>query len=266
MKQKTMRFEDDVLFALKAMTWREDGRLGVLTAQLERKLYEKVNKALEAMGGKWNRKVGGHVFLDDPRPAVDGLIDNGTLTVDVSELFVTRPAVARRMLDLVDFGSLPAAPWKDGLSRVDCLEPSAGTGALVRAVLDRWTNLAVTVDCCELDQALADGLLRAGCKVVPDGRATDFLTYRPGPIYGLVVMNPPFSAEIAHVTHAYECLRPGGTLVSVMSEGPFFRDFLADRQFRVWLDSVGFSERLPDGSFSPDTGVATRLVVIRKAV
>ena len=34
MKQKTMRFEDDVLFALKAMTWREDGRLGVLTAQL----------------------------------------------------------------------------------------------------------------------------------------------------------------------------------------------------------------------------------------
>jgi len=34
--------------------------------QLERKLYLDVNKVLGAMGGKWDRKVGGHIYADNP--------------------------------------------------------------------------------------------------------------------------------------------------------------------------------------------------------
>lgn len=36
--------------------------------QLDRKLYEAVNKALEAAGGRWNKKAKAHVFKGDPRP------------------------------------------------------------------------------------------------------------------------------------------------------------------------------------------------------
>ena len=73
-------------------------------------------------------------------------------------------------------------------------------------------------------------------------------------------MNPPFERgqDREHVRHAYGFLNPGGRLVAVMSEGPFFRDRRADRAFRDWLDALGAEvERLPAG-----TGVQTRLVVL----
>lgn len=40
----------------------------VLPDQLDRKLYEKVNKALESAGGIWSRKDNAHLFAGDPRP------------------------------------------------------------------------------------------------------------------------------------------------------------------------------------------------------
>jgi hypothetical protein len=46
--------DQEVLDVLRAMTC--EGDLAVLNSgQLERKLYEKVNKVLAALGGKWNR-------------------------------------------------------------------------------------------------------------------------------------------------------------------------------------------------------------------
>jgi hypothetical protein len=188
---------------------------------------------------------------------------NSVTAVSAPELFPTPPVVLDLMMDRIDIDTLPSSPWKDGRHRVDFLEPSAGTGAIVRAALARWTNLVLNVECCELNRALADGLLRAGYKVVPDGMNEDFLEYKPGPIYGLICANPPFSREIEHVRHMYECLAPGGQMVSVMSEGPFFRD--RDAGFRSWLAAVGgTSEKLPEGVFQPATGVNTRLIVIRK--
>ena len=83
MLTKTLRFESNVLDILRAMEWQNDGRLGIITGgQLDRALYVKVNKALEAMGGKWNRKAGGHIFSEDPRPQVEGLLETNSLTVN----------------------------------------------------------------------------------------------------------------------------------------------------------------------------------------
>lgn len=42
------------------------GTLAFLPPNLDRKTYLEVNGALEAFGGKWNRKAGAHVFLTDP--------------------------------------------------------------------------------------------------------------------------------------------------------------------------------------------------------
>ena len=84
-----------------------------------------------------------------------------------------------------------------------------------------------------------------------------------------IVMNPPFSkgADIAHVRHAFDhYLKPGGRLVAIMSEGPFFRQDRAATDFRNWLHQQGGdAEPLPAGSFRDSgTGVNARIVVVDK--
>jgi len=73
-----------------------------------------------------------------------------------------------------------------------------------------------------------------------------------------------------HIRHAYSLLKPGGRLVSVISEGPFFRVDNKSVAFRDWLEEVSAEvERLPDDAFTGveafrETSVRTRLVVITK--
>ena len=253
MLTKTLRFDDDVIAVIKAMNWADDGCLGVITGgQLARDLYTRVNKALEAMGGKWNRKWGGHVFAADPRPSVEGLIDNGSLTVERDGFFETPIEVVNKMLEL--------APYTGGY----VLEPSAGMGAIA-------LNLGVPTDMIVCVEKNADR-----CKSLVDKKFAavinaDFLTY---PAYdhiwkiSHVYMNPPFEElqDIDHVKHAYELLAIGGTLVAVMSESPFFRTDKKAEEFRLWYDRLdSYVEKLPAGSFKESgTGVNARLVVINK--
>jgi hypothetical protein len=79
-------------------------------------------------------------------------------------------------------------------------------------------------------------------------------------------MNPPFERgqDAAHVRHAVSFLKPFGRLVAIVSEGPFFRERRADRDFRDWLaDLGGWSEQLPADSFKESgTRVNCRLVVV----
>ena len=76
--------------------------------------------------------------------------------------------------------------------------------------------------------------------------------------------------DIDHVRHAFDQLAPGGRVVAVMSEGPFFRQDRKASEFREWLDALaGESEQLPEDSFRGveafrETGVRTRLVSIEK--
>ena len=83
-------------------------------------------------------------------------------------------------------------------------------------------------------------------------------------------MNPPFEnfQDVEHVKHAFSLLNPGGKIVAIMSESPFFRSDKKAQQFRDWLDDLGgTSKKLPDKSFMASerpTGVNSRLVVIEK--
>jgi len=100
---KTLKFDNDVLNIVSAIEWQDNGRLGVLACgQLDRQLYLRVNKVLEALGGKWNRKRGGHVFPMDPRPQVEGLVESGTLIIERDGFFETPPEIVKRMVELVN--------------------------------------------------------------------------------------------------------------------------------------------------------------------
>ena len=178
------------------------------------------------------------------------LKEREVLLHQIPGFFPSPPPVVERILD--------EAGLETGM-RV--LEPSAGSGSIADAVREA----GVKVDCYEVNHALRDLLELKNHTLV----GSDFTTAMPnGQRYDRVLMNPPFEKlqDIDHVRHAYEFLAPGGRLVSIMGEGPFFRRDQKARDFRVWLESHGgWSERLPEGSFQASgTGVNARIVVVEK--
>ena len=149
------------------------------------------------------------------------------------------------------------------------LEPEAGKGDMAEAIREAHPDARITA--VELSTDLADIVEAKGFTT----HRGDFLSVTPADIgtFDRVVMNPPFEhqADIDHVRHAYEFLKPGGVLSSIMSAGAEFREDEKARDFRTWLDGLGGDmERMPDGSFKTNattdrtTGVSTVRVVVRK--
>lgn len=240
---------DDRVLAVLAEAVTEDDRL-VLPGRMDRKLYVDVDKAIQAAGGKWNRYKKAHVFEANAAEAIEQVLLTGEITTHQDLNYFPTPAEIGEQM--VDFAQLdPDA---------SVLEPSAGRGALVR-VLAEYVDSIVAV---EQHEPFYDELVEARqCKSVIH---EDFLRVEAGDAFDAVIMNPPFvkQADIHHVNHALDLVRPGGSLVSVMSNGVMFRDNHLTRQFRERIEGLGgYFEPLPDDAFKGSgTGVRTVLVVI----
>lgn len=225
-----------------------------ITRALDRKLYVEVNAALEAIGGKWSRKSKTHTFDEAPVDALDQILVDGEFTdrKRAFEQFFTPPPLAARIVEVA------------GVRGRRVLEPSAGHGALV---LQARVSGAKDVCCVERDPKCAGVLKDLGLPVVED----DFIAWAPRHAckFERVVMNPPFSRQqdIAHVLAAFECLVPGGKLVSVMAAGVWFRTDRRTREFNEFVKANrGMIEKLPDQSFSDSgTNVNTVLVTLERA-
>lgn len=171
---------------------------------------------------------------------------------DLSGFFPTPRPVIDRMLELAQI---------QPEHRV--LEPSCGKGDILDAVKAEYPD--IVMHAVEQNRTLADVLAAKGHEV----EFGNFFDH--GGEYDRVVMNPPFcSEETAHVQHAFSLLAPGGRVVSVMSEGPFFRADRLSSLFREWFEAMdGQSEPLPENAFSSResfrrTGVRTRLIIMDK--
>lgn len=226
------------------------GKVIFLTCgQLDLKQYQAVNKVLENMGGKWDRKAKGHVFKDDPTDALEQVLLSGEITPPKKfGYFPTPPELAQRVVDL--------AGIEPGMIT---LEPSAGQGGIADHI-----PLRPMVTCVELLSDNVKVLEGKGYRV----HAGDFLATSPAEEYDRVVMNPPFEkqADIDHVLHAWKFLKPGGRLVSIMAASVAFRENRKTTEFRELLESHGFMEHNPAGAFkSSGTMVNTVTVVLDKA-
>lgn len=242
-----MKVDNEVLAVLSAAETK--GNSLVLIGQLDRKLYERTNKVLDAAGGKWNKKAKAHLFDGDAADAMEQIILTGEITRAKQEfgVFFTPAAVAQRVLSLASIGP--------GMS---VLEPSAGHGALAREAAVRGGE----VDCVEILAKNIEVLLAANfANAVQLG---DFLAIAPAPEYDRVVMNPPFAkqADIQHVTHAAKFLKPGGRLVAVMSAGVRFRENRLTTSFRELVaERGGAIEDVPDGAFR-ESGTMVNTVIV----
>lgn len=242
-----MKVSEDVLQVLSEA--KIHGALLTLPDQLDRPLYVKTNKVLEAAGGRWNRARKAHVFEVDPVDVIDSVILTGEILSARHDLqfFPTPPEVA----DIV----IAHADLAKGML---VLEPSAGNGGLALPMM----RLGCSVTCVELHATNARSLEADGLPVLQ----TDFLELKPQLLYERVVMNPPFAkrADVVHVTHALSFVGPGGLLVSIMSAGTRFRQDKLTKVFRELVAARGgtFTD-LPENAFKASgTTVRTCLVVV----
>jgi predicted RNA methylase len=229
--------------------------------QLPRDLYVKVDKVLKSFGGKWDKKAKAHLFDEDPSEGLENVLATGEMTDWKKELqfFETPPEIVARMIKMADVQA------KDKV-----LEPSAGKGAIVTKLLEG----GATVWAVETDLKMASNM----AVNVLSTFHMDFLQWPPDKLairsdgtcfFDKVVMNPPFrkQQDIDHVRHAFKFLKPSGTLVSVMSEGTFYRETKKAQDFRTWMDGLEHEiVSLDEGAFKASgTMVKTRLVkIVRK--
>lgn len=184
--------------------------------------------------------------MDEMRPRFEKLAarhENGTAPRAVSayQLFQTPPEIAARLVALL------GSP-----SRV--LEPSAGLGRLLDALPPCGTVAIEAAPQCAGELFRQD---RPGVKILQ----RDFLTVTPTEtgLFDAVAMNPPFHmrADIRHILHAVEFLRPGGKLAALCMDTP--------HRARALQHLAATWERIPEKAFHAEgTDVACVLLTITR--
>ena len=213
-------------------------------------LVEKANKVLAAYYGE--------VIPDAAEKDEDGGAFKARSTLPAKDLqfYATPEAVALhvcRDLRLMDEPRI--------------LEPSAGAGDLVRPILGRARIDAIEIHpdrlarLAELERAYSRNFRAI---------AANFLNQTPTPVYDYVLMNPPFYGThwIDHVRHAWEFLKPGGELRSVLPASAMVTETEKHLAFRRWAEKENDSRwtrrlfwSLPPESFAA-SGTRIQTVIL----
>lgn len=245
-----MKIKEDVLQVLQSSSVEEDtNTLFLPSIQLDRKLYVDVNKCLESIGGKWNKKSKGHVFDHNPSDDLDEMITTGEWTDKKKEyqFFATPKEIVQRMITFAN------------IKRGDVLlEPSAGDGAILDFFPKENPYVAI--------ELMPENVKKLHAKGYSVSEA-DFLE-APKLDVDKVIMNPPFTKQqdVKHIFHAWKFVSKNGILVSIVSESPFLRENSLSREFREWLEKTNATViDLEPGDFkSSGTMVKTRMIVAIK--
>lgn len=240
-----------------------DGCVVRLTCgQLSRPAYIAVNKALESMGGKWNRKQAAHVFPTSPADAIAAFVGGGAMAKPprTSEGYVPTPAelAAQIVNDHTEIDEL-----NDGAA---VLEPSAGDGAFVRAILAVNPTLAITA--VEPNTARLNLISPVnGADVTRVNSTFEEFAASTTTRFAAVVMNPPFAVPggasiwIDHVRLAYELLAPGGRLTAIVPISLVQRQDRRHSAIRDLMKEHGGYALLDEQAFKTSgTGVRTAVM------
>ncbi len=215
-----------------------------------------LKKAVEMLGGVYRtsgrRTKGGWVFPEgvDAMDAIRLAIETGQiLDPKLLGFYETSDALADALVARMKL--------RPGM-RV--LEPSAGKGALVRAILRVCPG--VDVSCVELLHENHAELAAQGCHLIGE----DFLRVDPAEIgrFDAIVTNPPFGKGRPEIHHARRMLGsfllPRGQFAGIFPRSILFREDPLTVAFRSDLEGMGaVIEPNPDGSFR-DVGTMCRTV------
>lgn len=165
----------------------------------------------------------------------------GVQVVSAPQLFPTPPELAARMVEIAGIEAHHTV-----------LEPSAGTGNIIRAI-----ERCARVSAIEINSKLVDSLVR----VCEQTRCANFLECTVDELgtFDRIVANPPFAdgADIEHIEHALTFLKPGGKLVAICANGP-----RQNTRLRPIVEQRGGTwEELPADTFK-DSGTSARTVLL----
>ncbi len=186
-------------------------------------------------------------------------LERGLIGCKIPGYFPTPAPIAKQMVEMAHI------TWG-----MNILEPSAGKGDIANAIREASPDVSDNLYVIEVNHALRGILLIKGYKLI----ASDFMDFHassgPGCLYDRIIANPPFEhgQDIDHVRHMWDLLKPGGKIVSIMCEGPFFRQDRKSVEFREWVDDkVREVYKLAPGAFLSSerpTGVACRIITLEK--
>ena len=223
--------------------------------QLDRKLYMDVAKSLNLIGGKWKGgKTMAFVFQEDPTELLAQVAGGEQVNLKKEyQFFATPPELAKELVELADISD-----------HHQVLEPSAGQGAIVKAIADAVEG-GMMVDCYELMPVNKTFLEKMGNVHL---KGDDFL--KPNGTgkkqYDRIVANPPFAKnqDIDHVMEMYRRLAPGGKLVTITSNHWEMSSNKKESNFRDFLFQVDAEQLAIDrGAFkSSGTTVGGTILVI----
>lgn len=147
------------------------------------------------------------------------------------------------------------------------LEPSAGTGNMVRWMLD---NTKVKhIRAIEVDPVRSAQIPQGPRSAVS---CANFLVEHPSPVFDYVVMNPPFyhTHWMSHVVHGFEFVKPGGTLIAILPVSAELGETKKHIAFRKWAKGHKhpwrnmFSDLPPESFAESGTRINTVVLILHK--
>lgn len=202
--------------------------LHLLDIEIERNDYLKLKKTLENAGGKWSRKEQGFVFPFEPENVIAQLVSGEETNIKKKYQFFETPD---KVADLLVCVAVVAPGF-------DVLEPSAGQGSIVKAILRDEPDLIV--DCCEILEENRKVLSKIkNVNIVGnDFLKTDFKDKK----YDRIIANPPFSKnqDITHLKKMFSLLKQNGRLCCITSKHWLTSKEKKCIEFREWLSLLDY--------------------------
>lgn len=237
-----------------------------------------VKRTLEMLGAVYapGRSAWDFTADQDARTEVANALAAGRVLAESAAVgFVPTPLDLARDL-VAELGEIHGEPGR--VLRV--LEPSAGVGPFVRAILRDGEDTPILsdpppmwlhVDAVECEARRAAALRARGHSAVTVHEST-FEAFADaaraaGDTFDRVIMNPPFSMPGSpdlwadHVLSAWALLAPGGRLVAIVPESVSYRQSGPAKEVRALIDQHGGMRKLDRDAFQASgTGVQTRVV------
>jgi hypothetical protein len=238
--------------------------------QVDKKIYAEAKKRLEEIGGEWKSKLWGFTYKADPTLHLTILQAGERINMQQKfQTFYTPAALAREDVEIL-------SPRHN--HRI--LEPSAGQGALIDAVVEYAQHLSTTmphihyVELNEINRQIlhekyghkgyihnleADTYLRGNDFITLDSNIQKF---------DRIIANPPFTnnQDIHHIYKMWFMLAPGGRIVTHASVSWLTGKQKMQTQFAAWLiDQKANVEKIAAGAFKESgTNVETVRITLDK--
>lgn len=209
--------------------------------------YADVRQALLNAGASYKKNA--FIFPDSAQQYIDRLTGGESVNIKKEfQFFATPDKLADRLVELADIQETD-----------DILEPSAGQGAIIKAIRKVLPNKEV--NCYELSPINQDVLIKMhNINLLGD----DFLKHNSVGGYHKIIANPPFSKnqDIDHIKEMYKLLREGGRLVTMASKHWQNSQNEKEKQFRRWLSKVDAEIIEVDAGEFKESGTMVSSVII----